>query len=479
MELKQKVVHGLKWNLAGSFFIQILNLFTKIFIARLLLPADFGLFAMAVILINFLNIFVGFGLMGAVICKKDDPEKTFNTAFVVTFFIGIVLSLLSFFSSGFIAAFFNEPALEKMIWALSIVFLFDSLSAVLNGHLLRSLEYKKKSIAEIASIFCYSAIAVSLAIFGFGVWSLILAYVVQHGFLLFFLWISCKIKPKIEVDKKIALEILHLGKYMTFTAVLSWAITSIDNAIVGKQLGDESLGYYSFGFNIAALPVLGMTHIITSVFHPIYARLQDEKERLRQAYIKPLEICLLLMLPLSFGMFLLADIIVLVIFGEKWVLMTPLLRVFAIYCLFRTVCTIISHLLEGIGKPNIASLLLGIELFFLIIILYPAITYAGIAGVAIAVVLARGFSMVLHLFQIKKLIFVSLKDYYKIFWKKIVSTLIMGIVVYFLRNIFSGNSLLILIFLIFMGVLTYSIALFFLERNIFTEVRQSLASSEK
>lgn len=474
MELKQKVIQGLGWNLAGSFSIQLINLATKVFIARLLLPSDFGLFAMAFIIINFLNIFLGFGMMGAVICKKDHPEKTFNTALVISFFLGIILSILSFFSSGFIADFFNQPNLKNIIIVLGVVFLFDSVSAILNGSLLRNLEYRKKSIAEIASVFCYSIVAITLAFWGLGIWSLVWAYLVQHTILLFFLWRACKIRLKIEVDKEIAWEILHFGKYMTFTAVFAWAITSIDNALAGKYLGDEALGYYSLGFNIATLPVLGIAHIVNSVFHPVYARLQDEKERLKQAYLKPLEWCLLLMLPLSLGMFLLADIIVLIVFGEKWTPMIPLLKVFAVYCLFRTVCTIISQLFEGIGKPNLASALLGIELFLLIIALFPAMRYFGLLGIAMTVVTVRGISMCLHLFQIKKLLLVSEKDYFRIFGKKVACTLIMGLVVYGLRILFLENSLLILLFLIMMGILTYSMALFLLEKEIFIEARHML-----
>ena len=91
MQLKKKVVQGLGWNLVASVLCQVLNVATKIIIARLLFPADFGLFTMAFLVINFLSIFVGFGIMSAVIYKKEEPEKTYNTAFVITLLLGFFL----------------------------------------------------------------------------------------------------------------------------------------------------------------------------------------------------------------------------------------------------------------------------------------------------------------------------------------------------------------------------------------------------
>lgn len=479
MDLKQKIINGISWNIASSIVTQILNLATKIIIARLLFPADFGLFAMAFLLINFLSLFVGFGIMSALIYKKDEEEKTFNTAFFLSILIGIFLFFASFFSSSYIATFFQQPVLKQMIEVLSFVFLFDSISSILNGCLVKNLEFKKKTIAEICSILCYSIIVIGLALAGKGVWSIVIAYLIQHALLMIFLFSASQKKPKIRLHKDIAKELLHFGKYVFSTTCLAWAITSIDNILVGKKLGDESLGYYSFGFNIAALPVLSITGMFTAVFHPVYAKLQDDAERLKTAYVKPLEWSLLFILPISVGMFLLADIFVRVLFGEKWVAMIPLLKIFAVYSIFRTVCTIISQLLEGVGKPKVASMLLVIELSVLIILIIPAILSYGIIGAALAVVIARGISMMLHLFQIKRIVVIQFREYWYFLSKKCIGAIIMGIVLLFFRHLFTANTLFHLIILVSIGIITYVAFLFIMERRIFEEAYALLRGKQE
>lgn len=474
MGLKQKVVHSLGWNLAGSVIIQLLNFITKIILARLLFPADFGLFAMVFIFINFLGIFVGFGISSAIIYKKEEPEKTLNTAVVLTTIIGIVLFFISYFSSNVIAVFFNQELLEPMIKLVSIVFLFDSLSALLYATFIKELEFKKKTIIDVTSVLMYCLVVLILVYVGLGVWALIISYVIQHFFVLILLWIFSPRRPSWKYDKTIAKEIFHFGKYALATSIIAWAITSIDNLFVGKQLGDKKLGYYSMSFTIAALPVVSFTHLIIGVFHPVYAKLQDNQNLLKEAYLKPLEWSLIVILPLSVGLFILADILVLVLFGEKWLPIVPLLKIFAIYCILRTVCTIISQLLEGVGKPKSASILLLIEFITLCILLIPLLSIYGLQGVAIAVISTRAISMILHIWQVNALLRIPLINYFWLLWKKILSVGMMGIIIFCTKYLFVEPTFFNFIFLVCIGAVTYFVSLACIEKKLFTEAQQIL-----
>ena len=196
MELRKKVIGGLSWSSAASLINQGLNAVTKIIVAKFLFPADFGVFAMALILINFLSLFTGFGFMSAVIYKKEDPEKTLGTAFILSLFFGVILFIISFFSSGFIASFFNHPELKLMIEVLSVCFIFDSLSYIITGSLLKNMEFKKKAIVDVVSACLYGICVIVLVSFEFGVWSLIGGYVIQRLAIIILLFIiSCSFSP--------------------------------------------------------------------------------------------------------------------------------------------------------------------------------------------------------------------------------------------------------------------------------------------
>lgn len=469
MELKKKVVSGIGWGLGSSALTQGFNFLTKIIIARLLFPADLGIFAMAILVINFLSLFTGFGILSAVIYKKDDEEKARNTAFVIIVCLGLVLFVLGFLLSTSIASFFNQPVLVPMVRVLSLVFIFDALSSVFSCTLLKDMEYKRKTIAEILSVIVYTIVIITMAYAGFGVWSIIFGYISQHAAMVLLFFFAAKKKIQFAFDREIAKELLHFGKYSLSVGILAWTITSIDNIIVGKKLGDESLGYYSLGFNFAALPVLSVTHIITTVFHPVYARLQDDKDRLRQAYLKPLEWSLLFLLPISVGMFILADLLVIVVLGEKWIVMIPLLKIFAVYCILRTICTIASQLLEAVGKPKNAAFLLALELLILIPLLMMGVWIKGIIGVAIAVVIARGCSVILHIFQIQKILSLSFKEYWAILGKKVIAVVGMGVMVLVIRYLVQTNTFVTLFMLIGAGAFVYVILLFYFEKSVYRE----------
>ena len=468
MGLKQRIINGIGWNVGGSIITQAFGFITKIILARILFPEDFGLFAMVIIVIQFLNLFVGSGLSSAVIYKKEDPHKTLSTAFILALSTGFILSLISFLSGSHVAKFFNEPALNPMIKLISIVLIFDSISTILYAGLVKELHFKRKAVVDVVAIIIYSTSVLVLALLGYGAWSLIIAYIIQHTIQAIVLWIISPIKPNIYFDKEIAKEIGHFGKYSVATLIFSWAITSIDNILVGKKLGDEGLGYYSFGFNIATLPVLSITHMITGVFHPVFAKVRDNKEKLQEAYLKPLEWSLIFILPMSAGLFILAEPLVKVIFGERWLSMIPILKIFSLYSIFRTVCTIIAQLLEGVGKPKTAGKIVGIELLIIVILIVPSITYYGILGVAWIIIIARIISMCLYLLEIKKVVSVTYKDYTEILGKKIVATIIMGVCVYSLKLLLK-TTLLDLFIITVSGMILYGLLILWLEKRIYKE----------
>lgn len=472
MELKQKVIQGLGWNLCGSMATQGLGMLTKIILARMLFPEDFGTFAMALIAIQFLSLFVGIGLSSAVIYKREEQQKTLSTAFFLAGGTGILLSLISFLSSAFVAAFFHVPELASMMRWISIVLIFDSISTILYAGLVKELHFKRKAFVDISAIIVYSVAVVILAFYGFKVWSLIIAYILQHVFQAIVLWFLSPLKPHWYFDKEIAKEIGHFGKYSLLTVIFAWTITSLDNILVGRKLGHESLGYYSFGFNLATLPVFGITHIITGVFHPVFVKVKDDQERIKQAYLKPLEWSLVVILPIAAGLFLLSDIFIPVVFGERWLAMVPLLQVFAVYSILRTVCTIISHLLEGIGKPKTASMLLAIEFFILVPLLFFLVSLLGLIGVAYAVIIARGVSMILHLLQIRKSLSVTFEDYKNIILRKVIATAIMSGFVFLSYIILSGKTLVNLLFLVGIGMLIYMVSLFIFDKKIIIEAME-------
>src|SRR3989344_3158491 len=393
--LKKKVLRGTLWVSGGSFIAQSFNFIIKIILARLLFPADFGLFAMALILITFINIFTGFGIGSALIYRRKNIDKTFNSAFFLSPIIGVVLCIASLFFSDFISIFFGQPSLSIIIKIMSLTFIIDSFAIVPYAYLTKNLILKKRTYVDTLPILFYGFSAVVLAYMGLGIWSLVISHLIQHFFWVVFLWLFCPWKPSFKFDKDIAIEILHFGKYIFSVSFISFLVNYIDKTIIGKNFGDEGLGYYSFSFNIATLPVNAFTQIIGGVFHPVFSNIKGNKNKLAEAYHSSLKWVVILTLPLAFGLWVLADMFTIALMGDKWAPIIPLLMIFSPYPVLKSVSIISSYLIEGTGHPKKSMNILIIQFIFIAALILPSLKVYGLNGVAYVIMLSVFISMIL------------------------------------------------------------------------------------
>ena len=470
--IKKKLVRGLAWVAGGSLLTQLINLVIKTFLARFLFPSDFGLFAMAFILIGFLNIFIGLGIGSAIIFKKDDVDKMLNAAFIISPIVGVFFFIISFLSSDFVASFFNEPILSSLIKLLSLSFIIDSFLIVPHSLLSKKMYFKRRSISDTLPVVIYGIIALSLAYSGYGVWSLIFSHIIQHIVWVSLLWAFCPWRPAFSFDWKIVKEILHFGKYVFSTSFLAFLINYIDNAIIGKKLGDEQLGYYSFAFNIVSMPVTAFTHLVSGVFHPVYSRLQDNKEKLKEVYLHSLKLIVIVIAPISGGIFVTADYFTLIVLGQKWSQMIIILQILSIYPFLRSISSLSGYFLEATGHPKKAMIISFFQLIFLVAIIIPALIFKGINGVASSIVLIWIFATFAFLYSVAKLIDVTIIRCVTIMVIPLISTLIMGIFVYLIKtHILSSEGIVNLILLVLIGVLTYLFCIFMLDKKIVNEIK--------
>lgn len=471
--LKRMAIRGSLWVSLGSFGTQVINFIIKIFLARLLAPSDFGLFAMALIVVTFLNLLSGFGIGGELIYRKKNIDKALNVAFFLSPVIGVVLYSVIFLLSGYVGAFFNQPSLPLMIKVIGISFIIDSFVTAPHAFLTKNLRFKERSLAEFLPIIFYGASAVALSYYGFGVWSLVISQIVQHLSWVIFLWAFCPWRPKLMFDRKIMVEILHFGKYVFSSSMIAFFINYIDNAIVGKKLGDEPLGFYSFAFNIAALPITAFVQFVSGVFHPIYSRLQDNNEKLKEAFRLSLKWILLFALPVSGGLWALADLFTLTVFGSKWAPMIIILQILSIYPSMKSIIVLSTYLIEGVGYPKRSTKTILVNLILMAIFIYPALKYYGVVGVAYTVIISLFITTILIIRVTSDIIGFGYKDILSLLWRPMLSTCIMVLAILVLRMyLFAASTLISFIALVAAGIVSYGISSFALERKLIREIKE-------
>ena len=204
MNIKNATLSGIKWIFVASISQRLLGIATTVFLARLLEPADFGLFALAFVLIDGFGLFKSLGVDTALIRQKERVEEAADTAFCLIPLIGLSLSAILFFAAPLGAMVLKNMALTPVVRSLSAIFVFSCLAQVPAVLLQKEMHFWKRSVSEIAAAVTYSATAVILAFSGFGVWSLVYAYLLKTMMNMGMVWVFSGWRPHFRFRKDLA-----------------------------------------------------------------------------------------------------------------------------------------------------------------------------------------------------------------------------------------------------------------------------------
>ena len=192
-------------------------------------------------------------------------------------------------------------------------------------------------------------------------------------------------RPRLFWDWSLAKDLLNYGKHIFWISIVTFVVTSGDDALVGKLLGLTSLGFYTMAYNIANVPVSSLAGIIGKISFPAYSILQKEPARLSEACGKIIEAALFILLPLTFLIILLAKDFTLIFLGENWLPMVPVLKILSLLGFFRGLANVFSPIHLAVNQPKIQSKNKTIEIVLFLLLVYPFTVKWGLIGTSWAV----------------------------------------------------------------------------------------------
>lgn len=408
--LEKQTVSSVKWLVGSSFLQKAIQLCGTIILARILGPADFGLFALAFVAIDTLGLFKSMGFDSAIIQRKEEMEKAANTAFFVIPLLGIALYLILAISAPLIARFFNNQQLVGIIRALGIIFVISCFGRVPAALMEKYMLFKQVSIIEISSAVVYTTSAVILAFLKFGAWSLVYAYILKTMTQNILTFIYAKWLPRFDFDKKIALEMFHFGKFMFLSGVVWFLKMNLDNILVGKILGVTALGLYAIAFNIANFGADYFGSKVYRVIFPVFSKIQDDKDALRKAFLKTTKLMSIFAFPLCAVLFLLSNELVSLVYGTKWVNSIPILKVLAFVGLFNTLPIAMGPLFNATGKAKVGFYFVIFQVSLFLLFITPAAKLYGLIGVGVVVTLSQLIPVLVALPFTKKIISIKISE---------------------------------------------------------------------
>ena len=411
-EMKKKTTRGMGWNYLSFGLAKALNFVTISILARFLVPENFGLIALATLTIGYLSVVNDLGLGAALIQRREKIEEAANVAFILNILTGILLTIATFFIAPYVAIFFKDTRVTIVLQYLGLTFLITAIGSVHNILLQREMNFRKKIIPELGNTIVKAIISISLAVTGFGVWSLVIGQLVGAGFASLLLWLVTPWRPKFIWDTQIAKDLFKYGFSIMGNNALSIWEDSFDYFIIGLLYTPAALGIYTLAYQLPQTLVLNVLWIMTAVLFPAFSSLQNQNDALKKSFLTIIRYVELLVTPLCLGMFIAADPIIRVAFGEQWLDAIPILRALSLYVWVVSIGFHVGDIYKAIGRPDIL-IKTSLPMFFVRILLLWIGAQYSLVGVGIAHLVAGIISSIIRYFVAKHFLKITFIDIIK------------------------------------------------------------------
>lgn len=423
-ELKQKAVKGAAWLGVGSVYRQFASLLVTGILARLLMPEAFGLVGMAAAFTAFIEIFQEFGLSHAVIQRKDITDEQLSTIFVVTVCLGAVLGGVTVLASPLVAAFFGEPELSTITKLAGLGFFIGSFVHVHAALLRKALDFRKLVVLGMISTLVSSAVGITLALLGFGVYALVFKGMSGGVVSVALMWLFVRWRPRAAPRLSSVKSMLGFGGNVTGTYIVSYFREQAHYLIIGRLLGASALGFFVMAFRIMLLPLRRITSKMSQVAFPTFSAISDDKRRVRRGFTQMTNKIALASFPAMAGLFLVAPEAVSVVLGEKWRPCIFLLQVLALTGALESVTAAVWTIFRSQGR---ADLQFRYEVVSTIVVVgaYVIGLRWGIKGIAVAYTIAQSILIPVKCRLAFRLIGLSFGQFYRAVRTPLLATLVM------------------------------------------------------
>lgn len=449
--LKERAVKGILWSGIERFSTAGVNFIIGLIIARLLSPKEYGIIAMLSIFMAISQSVIDSGFSNALIRKQDRKEIDYSTAFMFNLVAGIIMYLFLYIASPYIAVFYQLPILEDVTKVVGTTLIIGSFSIVQQSILTIRVDFRTQMWVSLIAAVISGGVGILMAICGFSVWALVGQMITVSLLRSVLLWIVVKWKPTTGFSKDSFRYLFGYGSKLLAAGLLETIYRNLYSIIIGKFYQAKSLGLYNRGEQIASYFPSNVTGIIQRVTFPVFSAIQDEKEKLRKAFLSTMKTMCFLVFPVMSFLFVSAEPLVRLILTDKWIECVLIIQILCISYVWYPVHIININILQAVGRSD---LVLKIEIYKKIIgvaVLLFSLPF-GIIWMCWGRVIYCGIELFINMYFTNKILNIA----YAVQFKGIIPFLIYSVamvIVLFVISAFISNDLLkIVLFLILIAV---------------------------
>lgn len=316
--LKNKTVKGVGWSFIDNLSSSGITFLVGLVLARLLTPSEYGIMAILTIFIAVSNSIVDSGFSNALIRKTDARRVDYNTVFLFNLLVSGLLYVVLFLAAPSISRFFKEPLLVEVMRVIGWVLVINALAIIPRTLFVKEVNFKTQTKISLIASISSGVIGIGMALAGLGVWSLVGQQLSRQLLNTLFLWIYCTWRPAWEFSMQSFKELFGFGSKILLSGLLNTIFNEIYSLVIGRCYTSAQLGQYTRANQFNQIFSSNLTTVIQRVSYPVLSSIQDESERLREAYRKVIKSTMLISFACMLGLAAVARPLIIILIGEKW-----------------------------------------------------------------------------------------------------------------------------------------------------------------
>jgi len=456
--LENKAITGLIWSFADLFVNRGIQFSIQIILARLLLPEHFGLIGMVLVFIAISETVIDSGFSQALIRDENTTQEDYSTVFYFNLMIAFVLYFLFYISAGGISNFYGEPQLIEIIRVLSLVLIINSLGIIQRVMVVKKVDFKTITKASIIAIIFSGSITITMALLGYGVWSLVVNIITLQFVQTICLWIFNRWVPSLTFKRKSFKKYFTFGYKILLAGLLETFYNNIYFLVIGKLYSTTQLGLYTHAIKFRDLATHSISTAVQRVSFPVLSSIQEDELKLKDGFRKIFKMFAFLNFPLMLGLASVAEPLFFLLFGEQWL---PSVIYFQLLCIGGMISPLHAINLDILlvkGRSDLFLLLEIINKAILTILILMSLWYEwGVIGLIWVSIINSYISLIINTYFSAKEIGYLMKEQLKDLLPAFLSSLVMGAVVYTMDSILSADPFIKITCQISIGVFIYGV----------------------
>ena len=445
MALKKILISGILYIGISKYIGILISLVITAILSRLLSPVDFGIVAIATVIITFFSIFSDLGIAPAIIQNKELNKEDLSNLFAFTVWLSVGISLSFFLVSGVLSRYYSSPILSPICRILSLSLLFNTINIVPNALLYKDKAFKFLAQRSIIVQSIAGIIAVFAALYGAGIYALLINPVLSAIIIFMITFRRYPQRFYWTFGLSSLKKIFSFSAYQFLFNLINYFSRNLDKLLIGKYMGMNLLGYYEKSYRLMMLPLQNITHVITPVMHPVFSDFQNDLNKLESSYLKVIRLLAFIGLPLSVYLFFTAKELILLIFGIQWEASVPVFRILSLTVGIQIILSTSGSIFQATGDTkslfitglfsttlNVIGILIGIFIF------------KTLEAVAWGILISFSINFVQCYLQMYLVTFkMKMDQFFKILMSPLILSILLFIILFFYSTYLSSNNLIL------------------------------------